>query len=299
VRFAALFRDYQRRAPYAVASVAARGTHASVYGYAAEIEQQGRVPGCVRYDDRQWLALAGVTASEVADAIKAGLLVVDGDDLIVDGYDLGGEAKVAAARENGRKPTRPGKRRGRPKKTDEKPDGRAREIPTVSPGKTETKPKENPLSGSGAGVVSEIGGGGPPPPSLGEERREPEPDLEAAVAAFRSARDRAAERKPEIDRSESDLAELSAALRALPAADLAHVPRASVLYFKREGKTPTDRPHWRERQWDMHTFATQGLGACLPHARLGVKVQENGFPDDWDLSDARERLRLKAAGASL
>jgi hypothetical protein len=112
-------RDFMRRPPAAFAPGSALGTWIRVYSYAAELEKQGRLAGFMKLGDRQLIALAQVTRDELLEAIRAGLLRAEGDDVIVEGYDLDGEAKVNTARENGKfghLGAEAGKLGGRPRK---------------------------------------------------------------------------------------------------------------------------------------------------------------------------------------
>ncbi len=146
MKYAAVFIQFMRAAPAALAPAVAVGAWTRLYVHAAIIEMQGRIPKCAAYTDREWMVTAAVTAAEVADALAAGLVRWEGDDLLVLGYDLEGEAKVAACRVNGNQPPRPGSRpRGRPRKGDGKPTGKPNEKPAVIAQKmTQRKPSENP-----------------------------------------------------------------------------------------------------------------------------------------------------------
>lgn len=145
-----MFRDFLRVPPAAVASAADLGTWVRLYVCAAEIEKGGRLAGAGDWADRQWLAFAQVTRAEVAGAIAAGLIVPEDRDMIVVGYDLAGEKRVQTVRENGRRPTAEGKRRGRKPKTSAKPGDNPGENQTENQGETDGKPERNPSSYSGS-----------------------------------------------------------------------------------------------------------------------------------------------------
>lgn len=92
----------------------------------------GRIPDLAQVDDRALLSSIGITQLELQDAVDAGLASWDGDDLLVDGYDLEGHRAFAAMREGGRKGGSKGAIRGVEKGV---------EAPFKGPGK-ERKGKE-------------------------------------------------------------------------------------------------------------------------------------------------------------
>lgn len=167
-----MFREFLRVPPAAIATAADLGTWVRLYVCAAEIEKAGRLPGAVDWADRQWLAFAQVTRAEVAGAIAAALVVTDDRDMVVVGYDHDGEKRVQQVRENGRRPTADGKRRGRPPKTNPKPGAKPGENQMDNQGQTGEKAERNPSSSSVSGSDSSpdtdsdpksAGGGGDPP----------------------------------------------------------------------------------------------------------------------------------------
>ena len=75
------------RGPLASASANTLGVYFRICGYCAEQENNGRVPGAMRWRDRQLIAAFNVTVAELQAAIDEGTLVSsDGDDLIISFY---------------------------------------------------------------------------------------------------------------------------------------------------------------------------------------------------------------------
>lgn len=89
-----------RSPEYVGSEPVARATWFNVLAYAAEQENGGRIEGARRWKDRQWQQTCGVTMEEVE--ASSGLLVWDGEDLVVWGYPDEKEAEVKAKREGGR-----------------------------------------------------------------------------------------------------------------------------------------------------------------------------------------------------
>lgn len=168
MRFVALLIAQLRAAPAVSATNADIGGWVRLSGYSAEHETGGVIPNGRSFDDRRWLTMTGVTRAEVDEVVSAGLATWRGEDLVIHGYDLDGEQKVRACRENG-------KSGGRPPKTQTKPNGKPSGNQTVSLSKTKrvtkTKPLSSPLrtSPSPSGPIpslpdqEKIGEGGEPP----------------------------------------------------------------------------------------------------------------------------------------
>lgn len=131
MKYVAIHREFQRRRPYLGASAAAKGVHAAVSGYAAEIESD-RIEGARSWTDREWIATCDVDRAEVDAASNVGLVRWDGDDLVVEGFDHDGLRAVEAKRAAGKF----GSQGGRPKK---KPSGFSETNPQGDPNGTETK----------------------------------------------------------------------------------------------------------------------------------------------------------------
>lgn len=139
MRYAAVMRSFLRAAPAVGASNTAIGAWIRLYSHAAEIEAGGVIPGAAGHDDRRWLSTAMLTVAEVAEAVSAGLCEWRGADLAINGYDVEGEMKVRACRENG-------KNGGRPPRTKTKPNGKPNGNRMVSSSLTRTPTKTKPLS---------------------------------------------------------------------------------------------------------------------------------------------------------
>lgn len=87
-----------RSAQYIGSSSPARGAWLSVLAYACEIECSGRIAGAATWKDRQWQQACGVTLKEVKDAKQ--LLVIDGDDVLVNGYPHAKEKQIKEGRKH-------------------------------------------------------------------------------------------------------------------------------------------------------------------------------------------------------
>lgn len=85
-----------RSPEYVGSSPAERGTWLCVMAYACSIECGGRLVGAALWKDRQWQQTCGVTLREVRSTAR--LLMIDGDDVVVNGYPVAKEAKVKQAR---------------------------------------------------------------------------------------------------------------------------------------------------------------------------------------------------------
>jgi len=152
MRYAAIVRDFLRNPPACFASSSAVGGWTRLLVYASELERGGVIPACVAYDDRAWLSLAQVTATDVAEAVAAGLCEWLGQDLQVLGYDMDGQRKVQAARENGRLGGAPPRRTGHEKSNGKpapsgvsNPGGGQVGGQEDSPGETQREPLSSPL----------------------------------------------------------------------------------------------------------------------------------------------------------
>lgn len=139
-----------------------RATWFNILAYCCEQENGGRLVGAKAWKDRQWQQLCGVTKREVGMTTR--LLKWDGEDLIVDGYNMEKEfevqqmralgssnsaAKSAAARVNGANGGRPKTQRG---EHSDNPTETQREEPKPNP--TETHRKEI----EGKGIRRELEG---------------------------------------------------------------------------------------------------------------------------------------------
>ncbi len=142
MRFAAVYLDFMTRREFVRASHVARSSWLQVYGYACALEKRGRIHACAGFADREWLRHASVTCDEVQAVVDAGLARWDGDDLIVEGYDLKGEKTVKIIRANGGKGGRPPKVRGGETKSETKREpNRNRQV---SSRETKEEPKGSP-----------------------------------------------------------------------------------------------------------------------------------------------------------
>lgn len=104
-----------------------RSTFISLLGWCAEHETGGRIEGAAKWKDRQWQQLCAVTEQEVR--LDCGLWCWEGDDIVLFWYPEFQEAKVIAARTNGKKGGRP--------KTEKKPSENQQQNPTPNPERNE------------------------------------------------------------------------------------------------------------------------------------------------------------------
>jgi hypothetical protein len=94
------------RPPAILAGAVARGAWVSVLVYASDIESD-TIVGARQWSDRAWAAATGIESSCIAEAIDAGLLRWDGDDMVVMGFDYDGLKSVKAHRKSGKLGGRP------------------------------------------------------------------------------------------------------------------------------------------------------------------------------------------------
>ena len=287
-------RDTVRSPRFAVASDTAGWTWCKAYSYAAEIEQGGRIPGAAKWTNAQWMAIAQIKAAGLRQAVKEGLLLFEGDDVIVVDYDVDGETKVAAMRERAQQ--NGARSNGRPRNPVGNPVGNRAGNPLGNPA---GNPVGGPSSVSVSVSVSETktktgGGSGAAAPLRVLE--DPDPDFGTALTAFRKARARAAENNPLITTAEpeSDVAELRTVVLALAPADRLLVGKTAEFFFKRSGRDRRDT-RWREKRWSMHYFASQGIESCLPDVKSGISLDIDGWPDAYDDDQARAARALFAA----
>jgi hypothetical protein len=285
VRFAAVTTEFLRRPPAAFAPGSALGTWLRVYAYAAEQETGGLLKGFRSLNDRQLLALAQVTCDELDEAVAVGLLRADGDDLSVEGYDLIGEAKVRAARENGALG-------GRPRKNPAKPSGKPNGNRAVLPTSTEAEPRRNlssSLSSSSPIGTSTGGGGGG---SAADSFEVSEADLRDALSAWTTARPRAAGSGPEPEAR--DLRAFRAALAKFSPSQRALIPKIAAKFYASDGKARGDS-WWRDGGWSLHIFVSQGLS----HLLGGVEADEIArlAREEHDRQEAEHDRRVAAARA--
>jgi len=85
-----------RSPEYVGSSPAERGTWLSVHAYAATIECGGVLDGAAMWKDRQWQQAAGVTLREIKSASR--LLQIEGDNVIIFGYNVTKQEQVKASR---------------------------------------------------------------------------------------------------------------------------------------------------------------------------------------------------------
>src|SRR5450631_1591064 len=112
MKYHAVHRVWLRTPPAAGVSDAVIGSWARVSAYAADIEAgetdewvtrhrplgRARVVGCLRWTSRTWLSTCDTTRKAVDVVVSAGLAAWDGDDLILNGYDLWGEVRTRRIR---------------------------------------------------------------------------------------------------------------------------------------------------------------------------------------------------------
>jgi hypothetical protein len=112
VRYHAVHRAWLRTPPAAGASDAVIGTWVRVSAYAADVEAgvhdervtrhrplgRARVVGCRLWSRRAWLSSCDTTRTAVDAVVRAGLAAWNGDDLLLDGYDVWGEVRTRKIR---------------------------------------------------------------------------------------------------------------------------------------------------------------------------------------------------------
>jgi hypothetical protein len=117
VRYTAIYRSWLRSPPAAGAPDAVIGCYARVSSYAADVEAgegdervtrhrpigRARLAGCRRWTQRAWLSSCDTTRAAVDRIVAAGLAHWDGDDLVIDGYDVWGQIRTARIREPARR----------------------------------------------------------------------------------------------------------------------------------------------------------------------------------------------------
>lgn len=155
MKFAAIHGAFLRSVASS-ASDAAVGAWVRLLVLASELEVQdgedplaGRLAGAAAWTDRALLSATGTDRAGLAEAVAAGLVRVDGQDVVVRGYDADAHAKVATLRGNGKY----GKLGGRPGKpsrvSDENPPGFSGEsLAEPSGSESETPSPLSPLLSS-------------------------------------------------------------------------------------------------------------------------------------------------------
>jgi hypothetical protein len=234
VRFAAVMRDTVRSPRFAVASDTAGWTWCKAYTYAAEIEQGGRIPGAAKWTNAQWMAIAQIKAAGLRQAVKEGLLLYEGGDVIVVDYDVDGETKVAAMRDRAQ---RNGARsNGRPRNPVGNPAG---------------NPVGKPVGGPSAvsDPVTVTGGRGSPSPNPLRGSRPDDPRVEAVAAAYRA---RFGGAPPW---SAHDIEEHLPALAPFEPEVVGEVARR---FFEADGARLGDG-WWRKHGWTLHLLTGQAL----------------------------------------
>ena len=112
MKFHAVRREWLRTPPAAGASDVVIGTWVRVSAYAADVEVgvpdarvtrhrplgRARVVGCRRWSRRAWSSSCDTTRKAVDAVVAAGLAAWDGDDLLLDGYDVWGEVRTRKIR---------------------------------------------------------------------------------------------------------------------------------------------------------------------------------------------------------
>lgn len=102
MQYLKLQRAFRACPQWQEATNAVRGAWTALAGHCADEELGGRIRGC-RTWARSWTTKCdGITADDVSTVVVAGLARWDGDDLVVEGYDLIGEQSYQATRERGR-----------------------------------------------------------------------------------------------------------------------------------------------------------------------------------------------------
>jgi hypothetical protein len=200
VKFHAVHRAWLRTPPAAGASDAVIGTWARVSAYAADVEAgvpdervtrhrplgRARVVGCRLWSRRAWLSSCDTTRLAVDGVVRVGLAAWEGDDLLVDGYDVWGEVRTRRIRHSaddaagdagenagGASGERPAEGRGEEGKGDV---GRGN-VPEASAAAGEALPSDDPtLHSPTPGSPTQID----PPPQTDREAQRPERAREPA-----------------------------------------------------------------------------------------------------------------------
>lgn len=127
------------------ASCRARGAAASLSIYCAVSENGGKISDCKAWDNEKWKAVAAITRDDVNEALFAGLVSWQDQDLTVHSYDPLPETVARQRRENGAKGGRP-----RSKEEDASMDGpgdRGEKLEPITIIKTVQGPKkDSPIS---------------------------------------------------------------------------------------------------------------------------------------------------------
>ncbi len=126
MRFPAVTNATVRSAQWIAANELAGWTWTKLCFRASEDENGGRFGGASTWGESIWLPMANVTMAGIEAAVEAGLCHWEGDTLVVRGYDVTSDKKLATIRKNGRKG-------GRPKKPTEKPNGFQESKPNAKP----------------------------------------------------------------------------------------------------------------------------------------------------------------------
>jgi hypothetical protein len=198
VRYHAVHRAWLHTPPAAGVSDVVIGTWVRVSAYAADVEAgvpdarvtrhrplgRARVVGCRRWSRRAWSSSCDTTPKAVDAVVAAGLAAWDGDDLLLDGYDVWGEVRTRkirhseddaggdAGRKSGENAGResgahPGEGRGGVGRGDVGPGN----VPEASAAAGEALPTEDPaLHSLTPGSPSQID----PPPERDREAQRPE-----------------------------------------------------------------------------------------------------------------------------
>lgn len=148
MRFFAIYSAMLRDGPTLAADDRAFGAWARLATRAAEIEDRverdgvdwGRIRGAAVWGDRQLIAATSTDKSGVDAAKAAGLVVVDGEDLLVWGYDSAGQKAVDTKRKNGASGGRP--------KNQQRTECKPNENLPVSESEPEHNPSITPLLSS-------------------------------------------------------------------------------------------------------------------------------------------------------
>lgn len=140
-----LQRSFRKSDAWVGADAAARGAWVSVAGYCADEENGGRIVAAKRWLERLWQHRVGCTLPEIEHAIALELARWDGDDLIVEGYDLRGEQAYQDKRSQARTG---GERSGEVRRERMRPPSKAPDVkaPAQADGEAEAKRTLQPMS---------------------------------------------------------------------------------------------------------------------------------------------------------
>lgn len=302
-RFAAVYAEFLQQRPAVVAPLSAIGAWVFLHARAAEAEDPspadegadprfgwGRIHDLSGLTSVELLRAVGIDAKAVRAAEAAGLCRWDGADLLVAGFDLEGHQKLEAARararQNGKAPPAPGRKRGR---TPKSPENTGPGKPTGFGSQTKSDEAEKPVPIRAVADRSEVD------PSHTETTPEYYPPGFLEVwAAFprKEAKQAAKEAWEEVQPSEHEVREIVGALRWQTVSrqwlEKGMIPHlATYLRGRRweDEPSPTDRPAGvSDKEWRSQIAMAQWAS----RNRAGDSEWNDLFGADAPSADASE-----------